>query len=391
MKIRRPIAGSGRVLSSQDYKAGELITHAQSCIWLVGHSDLATLLLKKIDPHASFAMNMLGLPYTAYDKKILQHYNLRQAAKPFVFSKPGGGGVPTILLQQRKQGEDTPHPDGPSLIDDGKGNMIRGFKGMRFCTVMRGEYCGKHMSKTWGSRGRERAIKRTCSACLECGRELETAWKQQYSENVAMNTYVSNCVDNGMTIEPAALERWPWLHRFYQPYQQLEPQQIMQHWSGRLRKVGQSAETPFCVLSNSFFQAPIADATKLAHRICTRECFDKSVRVPSMLFQNSIPSQFAGMESPLVGSTIPVFAHDELLGDHPESIAHEAATRISEVMRDCLRYICPDLADAVEARPTLMENWYKAAEEVVHRGRTVPWTPGHDPKKCAECLAPRTI
>ena len=44
MKIRRPIANTGWVFSSSDYNAGELVTHAQSCIWLVGYSKLGDAL-----------------------------------------------------------------------------------------------------------------------------------------------------------------------------------------------------------------------------------------------------------------------------------------------------------------------------------------------------------
>lgn len=390
--ISRPVR-EGYILSSQDFKAGELITHSQSCIWIVGKSDLAVALLNKVDPHAAFAATMLGIDLKDFDKKIKKHNALRQAGKPFNFSKPGGGGVPTIIMQQRKGGEDTPHPDGPSMISDGKGGLQPGFKGMRFCTVMHGEYCGgydgKQKTRTWGSRGRERSIAPTCSMCLECGRELEAVWKRQWSENEGYFAFITDCLKNGMVITAKMIARWPWLAGVYQPGQRLQPEQIMQHWSGRLRKVGRTAETPFCVLANTMFQALLADITKLAHRIVTRECYDHTVRVPSMLFENSLISEFAGMPSPLYGSRIPIFAHDELIGEHPASIAHEASTRISEIMRDCMRYVCPDLADAAEAEPTLMPAWYKSASKVVHNGRLVPWTPDHNEKTCGECVAER--
>lgn len=381
MKIRRPV-DDGWVLSSQDFKAGELVTHSQSCIWLVGHSDLGTALLKKIDPHAAFACTMLGIDLKDFNKKILEHANMRQAGKPFNFSKPGGGGDATIVLQQRKQGEDTPHPDGPSWIEDADGNLIRGYKGMRFCTVMHGVRCGvksdgsPNKTMFWGKRGRERRLKGpTCVACLECAQYLGESWKRQWSENEPYFSFISDCVDHGMVIQPEALERWPWLQEVFRPYQQLNPMQIMQHWSGRLRTVGQSAETPFCVLANGFFQGLLADVTKLAHRVVTRECYVR-VRVPDMLFPNSIRSEFAGIESPLYGSRIPIFAHDELIGEHRRSIGHECATRISEVMRDSLRWVCPDMADAAEAEPTLMNRWDKRAACVRDaNGRLIPWEP----------------
>lgn len=377
--------------SSQDFQAGELVAWAQVCLWTVKQSDLAVALLNKIDPHAAFACTMLGIELHEFDKKIKMHGALRQAAKPFNFSKPGGGSAPTIVLQARKQGEDTPFPDGPSMIDDGYGNLVPGFKGLRFCTMMRGEYCGgkdgKNKRRTWGSAGRERRITPTCASCLDCGVQLETNWKKQWSESAPYFKYTSSCVESGMLIEPKFLDLWPEWQEVFTPWQQLEPMQIAQFWSGRLRKVGASAETPFCVISNTLFQGLLADITKLAHRICVRECHDRTVRVPDMLFHNSIRSKYAGLDSPLLGSHIPGFMHDEMIGEHPLSMASDGAWRISEVMRDCMRYICPDLADAAVAEPTLMPCWSKGAEKLVHSGRLIPWTRDHNPKKCPECLA----
>lgn len=390
MLVARPL-DEGWLYSSQDYKAGELVTWAQSCIWIVGKSDLAATLLAKIDAHALFACTMLGIELKDFSKSILQHANLRQAAKPFNFSKPGGGGVPTIVLQQRNQGEDTPHPDGPSMVDDGNGNLVPGFKGLRFCTVMHGEYCGgrdgKKKRRTWGRRGHERKIAPTCEMCLECGVQLENGWKRSWSEAEPYFAHSSQCIDKGMVIQPRYLDLWPTWQEVFAPWQQLEPMQIAQLYSGRLRKVGMGESTPFCQVSNTFFQGLLADISKMAHRICVRECYDRTIRVPLMLFANSLPSAYAGGPSPLFQSRIPGFFHDELLGEHPPGMGHDGATRISEVMRDCMRFVCTDLADASEAEPTLMTCWQKAAAKVVHNGRLVPWYPTHNEKKCPECAA----
>lgn len=381
----------GWCYSSQDYKAGELIAWAQACLVSVGKSDLAVALLNKIDPHADLACTILGIDLKDFDKKILIHNNIRQACKVPNFAKPGGGGVPRFVFEARKQGEDTPHPDGPSMIEDGNGNLIPGFKGLRFCVIMRGEYCGgrdgKNKRRSWGPPGRERPISPTCASCLECGVELETGWKRKWSESGPYSKYVTGCVNDGMLIEPRFFDLWPWWQEIFTPWQQLEPMQIAQFYSGRLRKVGAAADTPFCVLSNTFFQGYLADAAKMAHRICVRECYDHTVRVPDMLFANSIRSKYAGLDSPLFRSRIPGFFHDELLGEHPISMASDGAWRISEVMRDCLRRVCPDLADGVEAEPTLMPCWTKGAEKIVHAGRLIPWYREHDAKTCPDCAA----
>jgi len=390
MTIARPL-DDGCVLSSEDYKAGEMVTWAQVCLWIVGHSELAKKLLAKIDPHAALACTMLGIDLKDFSKKILMHANCRQGSKPWNFSKQGGGGVPTLVFQARKQGEDTPHPEGPSMVDDGNGNLVPGFKGLRFCALMRGEYCGgkdgRNKRRTWGKPGRERPITPMCASCLELGVEFENGWKRQWPEQEQYFKYTSGCVDDGMVIEPRFFDLWPWWQEIFEPWQQLDPMQIAQFYSGRIRKVGASAETPFCVISNTLFSGLLADAAKMAHRICTRECWDRTVRVPDMLFPNSKRSRYAGLDSPLFDSHISVFQHDELIGEHPRSMGSDGAWRISEVMEACLRRVCPDVADAVEVDPTLMDCWQKGAEKVVHDGRLVPWTRSHDSKKCSECAA----
>ena len=369
------------------------MTHAQSCRLICGYSVLGDVLLSKdskgkpMDPHADLAAMVLGIGYEEFDKKIRKHKDTRQACKPPDFGYPAGMGDYKLVIQQRQQGPDTPCPNGPSLVDDGDGNLVPGFRGLRFCILMDGaETCGARKRTTWG--WNNKTIKPSCEQCLDCAKRLKDFWKRKWPENVPYFAYVQSCVEYGQVITAEALERWPHLQEVFYAGQQLAPGEIMQHVSGRIRNVSTSTkESPFCSAANGFFQGMLSDVTKHAHRICVRECYDATIRVPDMLFPNSLRSEFAGGPSPLYGSRIPAFFHDELLGEHPESVAHEAATRISEVMRDCLRWYCPDVADAAEAEPTLIGRWDKRAEKVVHRGRLVPWTPDHNPKKCAECQA----
>ena len=401
MKIRRAIANSCSVLSSQDFRAGELITHAQSCLWLVGKSELAKVLLTKdstgkyMDPHSDLAAFVLGVPYEEFikRKKEKRFSDMRQASKPENFGKPGGMGDPKLVQQQRKQGPDTPCDNGPVLVKNADGDLVPGYKGLRFCILMDGaERCGVHPDgrpnrvTQWGKRDYRFAP--TCAHCLDCASRLGAFWKKRWTEADPYFNLISDIVKNGMVISEESLERWPHLKDWFTPWQRLEPATIMQHVSGRLRRAGSDDEekSPFCTLANGFFQGLLADIAKHAHRIITRECYVRTI-VPDMLFPNSKRSQFAGMESPLFGSRIPVFQHDEVIGEHPASIAHEAATRIAEIMRDVMRWYCPDLAEAAEAEETLMLKWLKGAEKVVHGGRIVPWEPDHNPKKCEQCRA----
>jgi len=363
------IARPGRLLCSTDFKAGELYTHAQSCRWILGYSDLGDALLRNVDPHAALAATVLGVTYEDFlaHKKERRYKDARQAAKPFTFGKPGGMGSSKLVLQQRKQGPDTPHESGPTMIDDGTGtgNRIRGYKGLRFCILMgHSNVCGARKRTTWGYR--DTPIPPTCEECLACAEDLGKLWLNQWSENQPYFDYINDCVENGQAITEGHLEMWPWLRDFFEPGR-LAPGEIMQHWSGRMR-----GGTDYCSAANGFFQGLLADIGKLALRRASRECYDRTYRLPD------------GSRSPLYGDRIIVFQHDELLAELREETAHESAHRISSIMVEAMQEVCPDLAATVEAPPALMRKWLKAAEPRFTRGgdkpadasdRLVPWEP----------------
>lgn len=369
-------ARAGYVFSSEDFKAGELFAHGQSCVWLLGYSDLADALLKNIDPHAALAASVLGVSYDEFvkRKRETKFKYVRQASKPFTFGKPTGMSSQKVVLQNRKQGPNTPCPGGPSIIDDGDGNLVPGYKGMRFCIMMDGaSSCGRKKVTKWGKPGREKPISPTCLQCLECAEYLGDAWTQQWRENRPYFNVISDFIDNGMVIKEEALERWPHLREVYSGDQRLAPGEIMQHVSGRIR-----GGLEFCAAANSFFQALVGDISKSAVRRVSRECLDHTVVVPSMAHSNSKKSAYGGGPSPLFGSHIIGFFHDELFLEHPESMGHDGATRVSEIMVEEMGYYLPYVASAVEAEPTLMRAWSKNAEKVVDAsGRLIPWEPKH--------------
>lgn len=377
----------GWFYSSEDFKAGELVTHAESCHILCGFSDLGDVLLsvdkngEPMDPHSDLAAFCLGISYEEFTarKKEKKFADCRQAQKPQNFGKPTGMGSPKMVIQQRMQGEDTPHPTGPSMVDDGNGNLVPGYKGMRYCILMGGDGPCGGPGKTvmWW---KDRPVKPMCRECLERCDELGEVWKRKWRENKKYARHVSNCVERGQVITWDLLRRWPWLQEWYAEGTQLAPGEIMSHYTGRIR-----GGLTFTECSNSYFQSLLADITKAAYCQVTRECYDRAYRVPSMLFDNSIPSRYAGGQSPLFGSRAPGFFHDEIFAAHPGDTASDAPWRISEVMRDWMRNVCRRHADAAIVEPALMSCWNKAAVKVIHGGKLVPWEPGHDPKKCQEC------
>lgn len=381
-------ARPGHVLGSIDYDSGELITHAQSCIWITGFSKLAKALVDGLKPHNALGATMIGLSYEEFDRQMKDKSssrfayckNARQAAKPPNFGYPGGMGAVKLVLQQRKQGPNTPHPNGPSWVKDDDGKLVRGYKGLRFCLLMDGtDHCGGdgNMLRTW----KDRKIPPTCKRCIECAVRLKQVWQRQWPENTTYFQFIQACVENGQAVTGEMLARWPHLRETFVVGQRLAPGEIVQHYSGRIR-----GGIDFCSGANGFFQGLLGDIAKSALRRVSRECYDPTIRIDAFAHENSRRSRYADGASPLYGTRVIVFQHDELLPEFPEDVAHDAATRVSEVMVEEMMHYCPDLAPAAKAPPALMRQWNKLAEpaykvngvicnEKTPGARLVPWEP----------------
>ncbi len=376
MLIQRPVGGKRRVFSSEDYEAGELVTDAQSCLWITGRSMLADALNNGVKVHNALGASMIGLSYEEFQRRLKEPKckDARQAAKPGNFGFPGGMGPVKMVLQQRKQGPDTPHPSGPTWVtieDAGDGvTRVRGYKGLRFCILMDGaSSCGAEKRTSW----RDKPIPPTCAQCIECAVRLKQTWIAQWPEHEAYFAHINTVCENGERITAEMLARWPHLQNWFYAGQQLAPGEVMQHVSGRIRQVNTATtESPYCSASNGYFQGLLADAAKSALRRVSRECYDHTVRVPDMAHENSLRSVYANGPSPLLGSRVIVFQHDELLLEHDEDVAHDGAMRTSEIMVDELRHYCPDLAPACKAEPTIMRKWQKAASACWKRGGAKP-------------------
>lgn len=126
---------------------------------------------------------------------------------------------------------------------------------------------------------------------------------------------------------------------------------LMQLRSKRLR--GGATYTAAC---NSFFQGLGADATKHAAWLVAKACYvDRS--------------------SPLFGSRIANYVHDEIICETPATPnAHEAALELCNLMRKGANEWLPDVPFR-EIEPLLMRVWSKDAEALPHweTGRLVPW------------------
>lgn len=350
------VARPGTLFSSQDYKAGELVTHAQSCLWLVGASRLAEALNRGLDAHLAGAATLLGISYDealkrqkAGDKQVK---DLRQAFKAANFGFPGRMGAAKLVQQKRAEDFETVGPDGYV------------YKGLRFCILMgAADRCGLVKVTEW----KGRPYPPLCKKCIECAESLKKTWLQQWPENEPLFAHVKRIDESG--------------------------QPVVQHMSKRLRgfKHGQVDENGEPMnsgnaIANGYFQALLADACKNAMLAAVRECYDHTTIVHTPRIEVTpfaakfgyAPkvSRFEGQRSPLLGSRLIAFQHDEHLLEHPEAIAAEAATRDGEVMELALTIACPDMGPAIEALPTLIRRLYKGAEPTYDAsGRLIPWEP----------------
>jgi hypothetical protein len=342
---------------SNDYIGGELVTHSESCVDLVGFSNMGQVLISGKDVHSALGATMMGVEYTLFLEMLKGKHGpekqkrakaYRQAAKPPNFGFPGGMGAPKLVIQQREQGPDTPWPNGPSQVWDGK-NFVPGYKGLRFCVLVGGaEACGTVKVHAW----KDRPIKPTCLACIRVAEGIRETWFQQWPENKPYFKKVSAFVERDG--------------------------EVVQHYSKRVRNVtNASKDSPFCSAANGFFQALLADIAKRSQCLVSYEQYVRQeVHTDPLYAAQWGPSKYEGQLSPLYGSRSILFAHDELFGEAPASIAPEASERCNEIMIEQFRKGCPHHALACKAEPTLMPRWYKAAECVRdENGRLIPWQP----------------
>ncbi len=103
-----------------------------------------------------------------------------------------------------------------------------------------------------------------------------------------------------------------------------------------------------------------------------------------MAHHNSVRSAYANGPSPLYGSHLIVFQHDEVILEVPIGVSHDAAMRASEIMVEEEMVFCVDLVKACKAPPALMTKWLKSAEPAYKNAsgkckvndpgaRLVPW------------------
>jgi len=348
---------AGHHFYSNDYGGGELVTFSESALLRVGFSDMGIALNAGLDVHSALGATMMGVHYDEFRAMLKgergpiakkRAKDFRQAAKPANFGFPGGMGPVKMVLQQRKQGPDTPCPTGPVEVWDGE-KFVRGYKGLRFCILVDGaEACGIVKVTEW--KGRQYTP--TCKHCIEVSERIKAQWIRQWREaKPYLDWHAANVDAVG---------------------------EVTQHYSGRIR-----GGARFNAEANGDFQAFLADIAKRAQ---CRVSYEQYVRTRVQSEHGTVwcpkPSAYEGQESPLYGSRSILFAHDELFGEARADVAADVSMRVNEIMVEEFRKACPNHAAACKAEPTIMSRWWKAAEPVWEKetGRLLPWAPPPLPK-----------
>lgn len=203
--------------------------------------------------------------------------------------------------------------------------------GLRMCRLMGREPpagCGSEKIYEW----KKRPCNPSCLGCVQCSDELKKAWLATWLEMPEYFKWISSLPgmgdeehrDSGVIISPG---------------------------SGFMRsKVSAPAA------ANHSFQHLAAMGAKHALWNVSRECYTMR-------------------SSPLYGSRVVLFLHDELIAEVPEQQAHEAGYRMADVMIASMREFVPDVH--VGAEPALMKRWFKGAKTVHDpiTKRLIPWWP----------------
>jgi hypothetical protein len=197
----------------------------------------------------------------------------------------------------------------------------------------------------------------------EAKRARDTAKMGNYglAGGMSANTFVDYAAGFGMILELSEAERvreawlktWPEMRQYFTYIKGLfRPGQdkcvVTQLHSGRVR-----AGCFFTEACNTGFQGLTADGALDAAFHLQRECY-------------TVP------KSPLYGSRLVAFVHDEFVLETPEEGAHEAAMRLSKVAEVVMGRWIRNLP--IEAVPVLTRKWSKKAVQVFDdRQRLAPW------------------
>jgi DNA polymerase-1 len=151
-------------------------------------------------------------------------------------------------------------------------------------------------------------------------------------------------------------QKWAELYTEAKPYFELIGEQVGREGRGRITQLRSGrvrGGCSFTAAANGYVQSLAADAAKEAGWRLTYEMY-------------AVP------ESPLYGSRMIAFVHDEYILEVPLDRLHEAAMRQAQVQVEAAKVYMPDVR--VSASPAAMYRWQKGADAAYDsNGRLIPW------------------
>lgn len=159
--------------------------------------------------------------------------------------------------------------------------------------------------------------------------------------------------DQARDLKRRWLARWPEMREYFDFVARLtdEDRPVVQLFSNRIRRG--CTYTSAC---NTYFQGLGADCSKLAGWEVSKRCY------------------LEHLKSPLFGSRIVNFVHDEIIGECLDNDqAHDVATELAKVMKDAANRLLPDVP-FIDVEPALMAYWSKNAKTIRdENGRLKVW------------------
>lgn len=202
---------------------------------------------------------------------------------------------------------------------------------------------------------------------VEEWRQLSKVANFGFPGGMVAATFVEYAAGYGMAVPLATAmrlhagwhQRWPEMRHYFNIIKgmlQGKRGTIVQSMSLRVR-----GDVGFCAAANSRFQGRAADGAKEALWRVAVECYTgrRTDGKPGV--------------SPLYGSRMVVFMHDELGLEVPEAGSSAAAVRLGEVMVESMTVWVPRVT--IKAGPVLMRRWLKGAKPVKVGGNLVPSKP----------------
>jgi hypothetical protein len=333
--VQAPPAGA-LVFVSADVDGLELRTLAQACLLLVGRSRLAEVLNSGEDPHLHMGANMLGISYPEACARHAQEIEARSEARDH-FKGLGFADAEASV----KAADAVPAP-----VDDARqaGKVANfGFPG-----GLGADKLILFARKTYKVR-----------LTVEKAKELKATWLRTFPE---FRAYFDR-INGMMTPQGVTLT-----HLF----------------SNRIR-----GGAPYCAACNSYFQGLGADATGNALFLISEACYTatpcRACEGDGVLLGPG-PSVRARCDwcagtgvSPLFGTRLVNYIHDDFMIETPEYKAHEVAFELVRIMKEGMAPYLPNVP--ATAKPKIMRYWSKDAKQVWVPDSNAPAVPGKEGKR----------